>query len=141
MIVVSPLVRFRGLALHASQIVPDSSQRRRWPLAEKRRIVELTMQQGASVRSVAREYRIHATTVSHWKSMYRNGLLDISHTSASKKAHRIADFLPVTVDTPISTLTSSRITVGMILPNGITMHVEFDSLDFPNIVSIVASMK
>jgi transposase len=43
--------------------------------AEKRRIVEETHQQGASVRSVARAHDIPTNQVFHWRKLYREGRL------------------------------------------------------------------
>ena len=43
--------------------------------AEKRRIVEETQREGASVRSVARAYDIPANQLFHWRKQFREGLL------------------------------------------------------------------
>jgi len=44
-------------------------------VAEKRRIVEETMQAEASVARVAREHGVNANQVFHWRRQYRQGLL------------------------------------------------------------------
>ena len=49
--------------------------RRKRSKAEKRRIVEETQREGASVRSVARAYDIPANQLFHWRKLYREGLL------------------------------------------------------------------
>ena len=126
--------------MNSSQTVADRPQRRRWPLAEKRRIVELTMQHGASVRSVAQEYRIHVTTVSHWKTMYQNGLFDKSQTPLRSKKNVFADFLPVMVDMPTSLPTSGPLLIDITLPNGILMHIESASFDVTTFISFVAKI-
>jgi transposase-like protein len=41
-----------------SPLVVIPALRRSWPLAEKRRIVELTLQRGVSVQSVAKKYHL-----------------------------------------------------------------------------------
>ena len=44
-------------------------------IAEKRRIVELAMQPGASVARVAREHGVNANMVHYWRNLYRQGRL------------------------------------------------------------------
>ena len=51
--------------------------------AEKRRIVEETQRQGASVRSVARAYDIPANQLFHWRKLYREGLLGTEAEAAT----------------------------------------------------------
>jgi transposase len=43
---------------------------------EKRRIVEETLRDGASVSSVARVHGVNANQVFQWRRLYRDGLLD-----------------------------------------------------------------
>jgi transposase-like protein len=40
--------------------------RRRWPAAEKRRIVELTLRAGVSVLAIAREHGVHPNSLHQW---------------------------------------------------------------------------
>jgi len=40
---------------------------RRWPLAERRRLVELTLRPGASARAIADEHGVHQNTLGVWK--------------------------------------------------------------------------
>src|SRR5208283_210853 len=49
--------------------------RRRRPVAEKRRIVEETLEPGASVARVARAHGVNANQVFAWRRQYRQGLL------------------------------------------------------------------
>jgi transposase len=51
--------------------------------AEKRRIVEETQREGASVRSVARAYDIPANQLFHWRKLYREGLLGTEAEAAT----------------------------------------------------------
>ncbi len=44
-------------------------------MAEKRRIVEETLQPGASVAKVARAHGVNANQVFAWRRQYRQGLL------------------------------------------------------------------
>jgi transposase len=59
-------------------------RRQRFSVERKRRIVEATLQPGASVAHVAREYEINANQVFKWKRLYERGLL-ISRPSPDTK--------------------------------------------------------
>jgi hypothetical protein len=54
--------------------VPESKRRRR-SVAERRRVVEQTLAPGASVARVARDHRVNANRVFHWRRLYQRGLL------------------------------------------------------------------
>jgi transposase len=58
--------------------------RRRRSVAEKRRIVEETLEPGASVARVARAYGVNANQVFHWRRQYRQGLLGEGNTETAK---------------------------------------------------------
>jgi len=49
--------------------------RKRWSVEEKRRIVELTLEHGASVARVAQAEGVNANQVFLWRRAYRNGEL------------------------------------------------------------------
>jgi transposase len=49
--------------------------RRRWSVAEKRRIVELTLVAGASVARVAQAEGVNANQVFQWRRLHRDGEL------------------------------------------------------------------
>jgi transposase len=67
---------------------------RRWRTAEeKRRIVEETLEPGASVAAVARRHRINANQVFQWRRQYRAGGLSVAGGNAVK-------LLPVIVTDP-----------------------------------------
>ena len=51
----------------------QQSKRQRRSIAEKRRIVELVMQPGASIARVAREHGVNANMVHYWRKLYREG--------------------------------------------------------------------
>ena len=48
---------------------------RHHPLAQKRAIVEETLQPGASVAQIARKHGVNANQVFLWRKIYREGLL------------------------------------------------------------------
>ena len=54
----------------------SNGKRRKHSIAEKRRIVELTLQPGASVSIIARRHDVNANMVFCWRRLYRKGLLD-----------------------------------------------------------------
>ena len=57
-------------------VVKRVPQRKRRSLEEKRRIVEETLQSGASVARVARAYGVNANQVFAWRRQYHEGLLE-----------------------------------------------------------------
>ena len=74
----------------------EHPKRQRRSIAEKRRIVELAMQSGASVARVAREHGVNANMVHYWRNLYRQGRL------GEKRADSIR-LLPVSVNEPAAT--------------------------------------
>jgi transposase len=67
--------------------------RRRRTIAEKRRIVEETLEPGASVARVARAHEVNANQVFHWRRLYERGRLGPQKREATK-------LLPVRVTGP-----------------------------------------
>ena len=102
-----------------------SGQRRSWPLAEKRRIVELSLRKGVSVGAVAKQFRLDPPTLSSWRTLYRQGKLTESHPCEKPRA--AATFLPVTVESPREEH-SARLSVHIHFPSGITIQIEAESL-------------
>ena len=68
-------------------------KRRRRSVEEKRRIVEETLEAGASVARVARRHAINANQVFYWRKQYREGRLGKNQPSK---------LLPVTLSDPKS---------------------------------------
>ncbi len=56
-------------------------KRRRRSVEEKRRIVEETLEAGASVARVARRHAVNANQVFYWRKKYREGRLDKNQSS------------------------------------------------------------
>lgn len=71
-----------------------SGPRRLRSIAEKRQIVEETLQPGASVATVARAHEVNANLVFAWRKLYQQGLLDPNATAPT------APLLPVEVVSP-----------------------------------------
>jgi transposase len=53
----------------------SSRPRRRWTMAEKRRIVEQTLSSTRSLASLAREHGVNANQLFSWRKLYRGGQL------------------------------------------------------------------
>jgi transposase len=61
-----------------------ASPRRRRSAVERRRIVEETLEAGASVARVALKYGVNANQVFQWRRLYRDGKLGAGPESAMK---------------------------------------------------------
>jgi transposase len=59
---------------------PKQITRRRRSVEEKRRIVEETLEAGASVARVARRHAVNANQVFYWRKKYREGRLGKNHS-------------------------------------------------------------
>jgi transposase len=111
--------------------ISSHTKRRRRTVEEKRRIVEETLEAGASVARVARRHAVNANQVFYWRKKYREGRLGKGRSS---------NLLPVAVsDIPWSKsgqgrCASSRCSSGAMeikLPKGqvrITGSVEAEAL-------------
>jgi len=60
---------------------PKQISRRRRSVEEKRRIVEETLEAGASVARVARRHAVNANQVFYWRKKYREGRLGKNQSS------------------------------------------------------------
>src|SRR5256885_13674833 len=78
------------------------TKRRRRSLEEKRRIVEETLESGASVARVARRHAVNANQVFYWRKKYREGRLGKSRSNK---------LLPVTLS-DLSWSKSGRVDCG-----------------------------
>jgi transposase-like protein len=92
----------------ASETEEHRAPRRQWSLAEKRRIVELTLVAGASTRSIAIEQGVHPTSLSHWKSLYRAGKLDAQPTARVRPRVPSTTFMPVSMLQPYALRSGQR---------------------------------
>jgi len=59
-------------------------RRQRFPVEQKRRIVEATLAPGVSVARVAREFAVNANQVFAWRRAYKHGLLEDRGSSGVK---------------------------------------------------------
>ena len=124
--------------------------RRQWSLAEKRRIVELTLVAGASTRSIAIEQGVHPTSLSHWKSLYRSGKLDAQPTARVRATVPSTTFMPVSIapavrasqrSTPGCDADARRSVVQLMLASGATLRLETDGVDAALVCALVAELR
>jgi transposase len=59
----------------------DGVKRRRWPIEEKRRIVQEMLEPGASVARTAQQHAVNANQIFKWRKQYREGRLGSSTSS------------------------------------------------------------
>ncbi len=100
------------------QVVGTPHRVRRYlSIAEKRQIVNLTLEPGASVALVARVHGLNANQVFKWRRAFERGeLLDSSATSAA--------LLPVTLAAPTETEIREPTAQQEPAPSG-SIHIEF----------------
>jgi transposase len=79
-------VHFEMMDTYSTQAIPAKRQYRK--LEEKRRIVEETLAEGASVSGIARAHGVNSNLVFNWRKLYRAGRLG---------TRRGVQLLPVTV--------------------------------------------
>lgn len=131
------MVTSKGAQQHA--------RRRRWPLIEKRRIVELTLREGASMRAIAHEVGVHPTSLCHWKALYRAGKLDAQSARVRARASS-ATFLPVTItsaaNAPQLACDSGGASIVQIsLPSGATVRIEAAVLEARVVCALIAQLQ
>jgi transposase-like protein len=128
--------------------------KRRWPLSEKRRIVELTQREGASLLAIAREHGAHPNSLRNWKALYRAGKLNAAplrspgaRGSASPPG---ATFVPVRIaagartsraESRSDTNARGSSVVQLVLSSGATMRIEANQLDTALLCALVAEMR
>ena len=123
---------------------------RRWPLAEKRRIVERTLRADASISAIAREEGIHPTSLSHWRTLHRAGKLDMPSTSPVRSSTASATFLPVSIAPAVfEGQRNARPDIGvrgnsvvhLTLVSGATLRIEIGALDARLLCALVAELR
>src|SRR5438105_1454863 len=117
----------------ATETRNSSARPHRWSLSEKRRIVELTHDKGASISEIALAHGVHPTVLSRWRSFYRAGKLsDTSPRERSSGTAARATLLPVMIstrhpeDADVSQVAVGSSASARTHENGI-IHVSFSS--------------
>lgn len=134
----------------AAKAPQQRAPRSQWPLAEKRRIVELTLLAGVSVRAIAREQGVHPTSLSHWRTLYRAGKLDARSQSVPRvrSSKASATFVPVSI-VPAVGRPAPRPHAGacgggvveLMLASGATLRIETGALDAALVCALVAELQ
>lgn len=141
--------------MSASEAPRRGAPRSRWSISEKRRIVELSLSEGASVSEIALAHGLHHTSLSRWRSLYRSG--ELSGGSARKRACSSTaseKFFPVMITeeqernaqspratTSMKTQMRESGTVSLSLPSGATLHFEIGTLDFAFIRALLVELR
>jgi transposase len=71
------------------EVITGVARRRRWPAAEKARIVAESYAPGASGTAVALRYGLHRNQIFAWRRQFRSGM--------TGTADRPADFIPIAI--------------------------------------------
>lgn len=127
-----------------------TAPRRQWPLAEKRRIVELTLGAGRSMQAIATEYGLHVTSLSHWKRLYRAGKLDAAPVKRVRRGAESVTFVPVTI-TPAARASHAPTShqewarrdyaVHVLFESGATLRLDLDRIDADLVCALVAELR
>jgi transposase-like protein len=132
----------------ASKASKQHGPRRRIPLSEKRRLVELTLHDGASIRSVAREQGVNRTSLYQWQALYRAGKLNAQPGLSARAVAPKTTLLPVTIAAAGRTLqpasgrpSSASSVVQLMLASGATLRIETGPLDAGLICALVAELR
>ncbi len=76
-----------GIGMSRGELVPPREVirqvRRRWPVEQKRRIVEATYAPGASIAQVAREHGVNANQLHSWRRLYQAGRFEAQSQAAT----------------------------------------------------------
>ena len=96
-------------------------QRQRRSIAEKRRIVEETLAEGASVARIARAHGVNANQVFGWRRLYLSGRLGELKTTMKLLPVRVSESLP-----PVPTDATGEGSIEVANPKPIlgTIHIE-----------------
>jgi transposase len=110
--------------VHGDDVRVDRRGRKRRSIVEKRSIVQLTMEPGASVAEIARAHGVNANQVFKWRRLFAKGQL-------SEAGARSTALLPVTIttdleepDTAAEVATSSAGAIHIELPGRAMITVE-----------------
>jgi transposase len=98
-------------------------QRQRRSIAEKRRIVEETLAEGASVARIARAHGVNANQVFGWRRLYLSGRLGEQRATMKLLPVRVSESLPP-VTTHASGEAATSIEVANPKSNPGRIHIE-----------------
>jgi transposase len=96
----------------AKSELASAVQRQRRSIAEKRRIVEETLAEGASVARIARAHGVNANQVFGWRRLYLSGRLGEQRTTMKLLPVRVSEGLP-----PVTTHASGEAATSIEVAN------------------------
>src|SRR5579872_2066029 len=109
---------------------PAGSKRRKYSIAEKRRIVEESFEPGASVARVARAHGVNANQVFSWRRLYQRGRL-----GANIRTAPAVELLPVTIsDAPAAPVPTPAATPSSVSPGTIQLQLPRGRLRIEGVV-------
>ena len=138
-----------------SQAPTSPAKRPHCSMDERRRLVELTFEKGASLSKIAKANDVHPSSLSHWRSLYRVGKLSVR---PSKKVVSVTEpnmtFLPVKLTSepardvkpipaasPALTSGYERTILHVSIPSGATVRIETGSLNIALLAAILAEVR
>ena len=144
----------------ATKAPKERASHRHWPMAEKHRIVELTLRPGASLVAIAREHDVNPNNVYRWKRLYRAGKLDVPMKPTAHVAGPASvTFMPVSVVPQMRSAGLSRqravpqvsarpdesasgsAVVQLVLTTGATLRLETRALNAAFVCALVAELQ
>ena len=81
--------------------------RRRYTIAQKREMVEATLEDGQSVSVVARHYDVNANQLFLWRKQYREGLMGEAHGVKLLPVDVSETQVPAVADTAVKSLSGA----------------------------------
>lgn len=81
------------MTLSRVEVITSVERRRRWPRAEKERLVALALEPGASASEIARSAGVHVSQLFRWRKQL-----------CERVTPQLPAFLPVTVEPPMETV-------------------------------------
>jgi len=99
----------------------STNKRQRRSIAEKRRIVEETLAEGASVARVARAHGVNANQVFYWRKLYQTGRLGSDSTAPLLPVRVTRDHQPRTISRQEAAATSMASSSGL---SAGTIHID-----------------
>lgn len=113
----------RQEAIAAKSELAIAAQRQRRSIAEKRRIVEETLAEGASVARIARAHGVNANQLFGWRRLYLSGRLGEQKPTMKLLPVRVSASMPPVL-TPTSNKASTSIEVANPKPMPGTIHIK-----------------
>jgi transposase-like protein len=127
--------------------------RRRWPSAEKRRLVELTLRPGSSVAAIARDHGVYPNSLRQWKALYLAGKLEAQPQSTNSPGTDPpaagTTFLPVSLIRAVPKQPATRLVaracgssvVELVLVSGASLRIETDAIDAAFVCALLAELR